>query len=76
MEEEHKITITFNAEGSILYTLDVSGRVYPDQFGMLAEAFRYQAVRMKEDARAMHLMAEQERQQRNSIAVPGGVLKP
>lgn len=76
MDEEHKITITFNADGSALYTMEVSGNIYSQQFLMLAQEFEYQGKRMKEDARMAYLIAEQERQQRNSIIPAGGILKP
>lgn len=76
MDEEHKIVITFNADGSALYTMEVFGNVYAQQFLMLSQEFEYQGKRMKEDARIAYLIAEQERQQRDSIQVAGGVLKP
>jgi len=76
MDEEHKITITFNADGSLFYTMDVLGKVYAEQFGMLSWAFKYLATRMKEDTRIEQLVAQEERQQRNKIIPAGGVLKP
>ena len=69
-EVEHKIVITFKDEGSVFFSMEVSGNVYPDQFGMLSQRFSYQANRMREDARAAYMLAEQERENRNRIMVP------
>ena len=70
-EVEHKIVITFKDEGSVLFSMDVFGAVYAEQFGMLSNKFNYLANRMREDTRMELMLAEQKRQERNSIAIPG-----
>ena len=76
---EHKIVITFVDDGSVFYTMDVTGRIYAEQFLMLAHSFEYQGKRMKEDTRIAQLVAAEERRERaKKIVVPGvkdGVLR-
>jgi len=72
MEEkvEHKIVITFKDDGSALYDIDIFGRIYAEQLFVLANEFRYQGARMKEDIRIAQMQAVQSRENRDKILIP------
>ena len=68
---EHKIVITFKDEGSAIFNLEVVGKIYANQLLALAGFFEYRGKSELNNQDIAQAMAEQERQERNSIAIPG-----
>ena len=70
-EVEHKIVITFANEGSAIFDLEVIGNIYAYQLLALAGFFEYKGKSKLNAQDIAQAIAEQERQERNSIAISG-----
>jgi len=68
---EHKLIFTFKDDGSALFSMEAEGTIYANQFLLLGNFCEFQGKQMINDQRMAQLMAEQERDNRNKIVIPG-----
>lgn len=75
MDEEHKLVLIFAGEGSANFALESEGKIYANQLLAAAGYLEYLGKKKHNENDIRAMMLEQERLERDSIKVPGGVLK-